>query len=528
MTDEPLRILLVEDSPSDAKLVVQSLRKLTRPIVFERIDTAADMNDRLDRQAVDVVLSDWSMPHFSALAALKVVRDRALDVPFIIVSGTLGEEAAVEAMRAGAHDYVLKDKLGRLPVVVERELRERSARRTAEEARRRAEAALRSSEEQLRHAQKMEAVGRLAGGVAHDFNNLLSVILTYVGMAAETLPPDDPRREELVEAHTAATRAAALTRQLLLFSRQQPTEELVLDLNEMLRSLHNMIRRIVGEDVEVTLLPPAERGHVKIDPTHIEQVVMNLVVNARDAMPTGGKLTLGIRNETITQERPDPALALQPGPYVVLSVTDTGSGMTPEVQARIFEPFYTTKEIGKGTGLGLSTVFGIAQKSGGAVAVRSQPGAGTAFAIYLPLVDGADQQPRPSVNKVNLRGNESILLVEDDEQVRAAAFRILSRYGYRVLSARGPLEALALCESHPGKLDLLLTDVVMPGMSGSTLAERVKGMRPDIKVLWMSGYTDDSVIRHGVASSGLAYLQKPITPVSLGTKVRSLLGGEAT
>ena len=525
MTSEPLRVLLVEDSPTDAKLVAHALRGLQRPLLVERIDTQAQMIDCLGRQEWDVVLSDWTMPDFGALPALELLRSKGTAVPFIIVSGTIGEETAVEAMRAGARDFVVKEKLGRLPVAVQRELEERAARRDAEAGRASAERALRQSEEQLRQAQKMEAVGRLAGGVAHDFNNLLSVILTYVEIAVSGMDADDPMREDLTEVHKAAAKAAALTRQLLLFSRQQPAEAVVLDLNEVLRGLEKMIRRIVGEDVDIVLLPPATPGRVKADASHIEQVIMNLVVNARDAMPTGGKLTIETGNVVVDDELAR-LLAAKPGSYVMMAVSDTGVGMTSEVQSRIFEPFFTTKALGKGTGLGLSTVFGIVQRSEGTLWVYSEPGVGTTFKIYLPRVDAEVEEPKPAPRALALEGTETILLVEDDDQVRTVAVNILTRFGYQIFSAHLPEEALALCDRHRGKIDLLLTDVVMPQMSGPELARRLTSSRPDMKVICMSGYTDDSIVRHGVADAEVAYLQKPITPRVLASKVRAVLDGE--
>jgi len=523
---ESLHVLMIEDSATDAKLVQQALRGLGQSLVVERVDTPDRMRECLKAKSWDIVLSDWSMPHFGALAALKLLREAAPDVPFIIVSGTIGEETAVEAMRAGAQDYVLKDKLGRLPMAVQRELRERAARREAETGRAQAEQALRRSEEQLRQAQKMEAVGRLAGGVAHDFNNLLSVILTYVEIAAGSLEPDDPMREDLMEAHKAAGRAAELTRQLLLFSRQQPAETVVVDLHKLLEGLSKMIRRIVGEDVDLVLVPPLAPGRVKVDATHIEQVIMNLVVNARDAMPTGGKLTIETSNVVMDQDFADRHGSLQAGSYVMMAVTDTGVGMTADIQTRIFEPFFTTKERGKGTGLGLSTVFGIVRQSKGTIWVYSEPGVGTTFKIYLPRVDAEEDELKAAPAPATLQGSETVLLVEDEDQVRTVAADILGRYGYEVLSAANAAEALALSEMHQARIDLLLTDVVMPQMSGPELARRLTALRPELKVICMSGYTDDSVVRHGVTDAGVAYLQKPITPQLLANKVRAVLDGD--
>ncbi len=522
---EPLRVLLVEDSATDAKLVVQELKRTGRRIEFERVETADAMSKALDEKAWDLVISDWSLPRFSGPAALAVLKEKNLDLPFIIVSGTVGEDRAVEAMRAGARDYVLKDKLGRLAPAVERELheyQERLARRQAEHALRESEARLRDSEEQLRHAQKMEAVGRLAGGVAHDFNNLLSVVLSYCSFMSDDLAANDPMREDLDQIRRAGERAADLTRQLLAFSRQQVIEPRILDLSTVISGMEKMLRRLVGEDVEVQFSHAPGLGRVKADPGHLEQVIMNLVVNARDAMPIGGRLVIETANvvldESYAQQRFDVA-----GPHVMLAVSDTGNGMDKETQLRIFEPFFTTKEKGKGTGLGLSTVFGIVKQSGGTIWVYSEIGKGTTFKVYLPHTDEVARAPRHTAELATLRGGETILLVEDDDQVRLVARGILKRNGYRVLEARNGGEALLMCEKHAGEIDLLLTDVVMPQMSGTELAARLLLIRPDLKVLYMSGYTEDAIIHHGVVDAGIELLQKPLTPDTLLRKVRGVL-----
>jgi two-component system, cell cycle sensor histidine kinase and response regulator CckA len=387
----------------------------------------------------------------------------------------------------------------------------------------RAETALQKTEAQLRHAQKMDAVGRLAGGVAHDFNNLLSVILSCAELLLDDLNPVEPMREELEQIQRAAQRAADLTRQLLTFSRQQVLEPKIIDLNDVLANMNKMLQRIIGVDVELVLLPDSSLGHVRVHPGSIEQVVMNLVVNARDAMPTGGKLTLETANVTIDEETARGHLGTPPGPYVMLAVSDTGVGMDRATQARIFEPFFTTKDVGKGTGLGLSTVFGIVQQSGGSVWVYSEPGQGTSFKVYLPRADGALDELRSVQRPATLRGSETVLLVEDDEQVRTVASGILRRHGYRVLEARNGGEAVLLCEAHVRPIQLLISDVVMPHMNGPELARRLGAVRPEMKVLCMSGYTDDSIVRHGVMDSDIAYLQKPITPESLTRKVREVL-----
>jgi two-component system cell cycle sensor histidine kinase/response regulator CckA len=396
-------------------------------------------------------------------------------------------------------------------------------RKQAEAGRIRAEEALRQSEEQLRQAQKMEAVGRLAGGVAHDFNNVLSVILSYGEVILGDLKPTDPLRADMEEIRKAALRAAGLTRQLLLFSRQQVVEAKVIDLHEVLTSMDRMLQRILGEDVELVSVATKSVGRVKVDPSHIEQVILNLVVNARDAMPTGGKLTIETADVVLDESYAMSHLSAKVGPHVMMSVSDTGIGMDRETQTRIFEPFFTTKELGKGTGLGLSTVFGIVQQSGGSIRVDSEPGKGTTFWVYLPRVDAEVDLVRPQVAPATLRGTETILLVEDEEQVRTVVVSILRRQGYRVLPAQHGGEALLLCERHPETIDLLLTDVVMPQMSGPELARRLAATRPKMKILCMSGYTDDSIARHGALESDMAYLQKPVTPQTLTAKVREVL-----
>jgi two-component system, cell cycle sensor histidine kinase and response regulator CckA len=375
--------------------------------------------------------------------------------------------------------------------------------------------------DQLRQAQKMETIGQFAGAIAHDFNNLLSIVMTYASLLAGELERTDPRRADAEEIERAAARAAGLTRQLLAFSRAQLLEPSVLDLHRVASGMEKMLRRLLTENIELVIKAPREPGSVRADAGQVEQVIMNMAVNARDAMPEGGKLVIETANVELDEASAPEDARIPPGSYVMLAVSDTGTGMDAETRRRAFEPFFTTKEKGKGSGLGLSTCYGIVQHSGGHISVYSQPGKGTVFRIYLPRLDQRPDAP-PVALATELRGSETILVVEDDDQVCAAAKRLLEGHGYEVQTASSHAEALAWCEQH-GPPDLLLSDVVMPGGNGIELAERIKAMDPRVKVLLMSGYTEHSLFDTDAMRDGLTLLQKPFTRETLGQKVREAL-----
>ncbi len=406
------------------------------------------------------------------------------------------------------------------------ELREANERLSHElEERKRAEKALAESEEQLRQAQRMEAVGRLAGGIAHDFNNLLTIIGANTQLALEEIFEEHPIYRDLETVLRACEKATGLTRQLLAFSRKQVLEPRVLDLNHLVTNTEKLLRRVIGEDVRVITQLRPDLGLVKADPGQLEQVVMNLVVNARDAMPGGGTLVIETQNAELDEGYSSKHFQVQPGSYIMLGVSDTGCGMDAETQSHIFEPFFTTKDLGKGTGLGLSTVYGIVKQSGGHVWVYSEIDRGTTFKIYLPrVVDQEARQTGRSGQAVE-GGSETILLVEDATEVRELACRILTRRGYRVLDADSPETALRIVDEFSERIDLLLTDIVMPGMNGRELMNEVVSRRPGTRVLFMSGYTDDVIVYHGVNEPGTSFLQKPFSPDSLAQKVRSVIDG---
>ena len=507
-----LRLLIAEDSEDDALLLVRTLRQADYTVAFTRVETPAALTDALARTPWDVVISDFNMPAFNGVEALKIVRAHDRELPFIFVSGSIGEDTAVNAMRAGAQDYVMKGNLSRLAPAIARELLD-------VEVRRQHEGRLRALQAQFLQAQKMEAVGQLAGGIAHDFNNLLTVITSYSDFLLDDLAPDSAHREEVRQIRTAAEAATALSRQLLVFSRSQVLQPQVVSANEVISASAKLLKRLIGADVELVLRLDPDAGLIEVDPGQLEQVVMNLAINARDAMPTGGKLVVETKNSVLEQGD-------EPGtPHVTIAVSDTGTGITQATLAHIFEPFFTTKEVGKGTGLGLSTVYTIIQQFDGYIHVFSEPGLGTTFSIQLPRITA----PRESVVPIAqgpldaLRGNEVVLLVEDAAAVRSVARQVLERFGYTVLEAPDGATALHLASKLHGPVDVLVTDLVMPGMSGQDLAAGFRALRPKAKVLYTSGYNEKGTHHHRELDPSLPFLQKPFTPETLARKVRETL-----
>ncbi|MBI2222307.1 MAG: response regulator [Acidobacteria bacterium] len=637
---QPLRVLILEDNDSDAVLVVRHLEQAGFKPAWDRVENEADFIAALNPQ-LDVILADFNMPAFGASRALDLLKAHDVRVPLIVVSGSIGEERAVQVLQSGAADYLLKDRLARLGPAVQRVMDERRL----EADKYRAEAALRESEErtrfalnaasvgvweadlrtgavrwsemlealhgmapgtfggtfeafldrihpddradvakaideatrhhtdsnvlyrtqwpdgtthwisemgktfyddagmpvrsagigldvterhmleeQFRQAQKVESIGQLAGGVAHDFNNLLTAIQGYCELLASELGSDSRHQNDIAEIRHASERAAALTRQLLAFGRRQILEPRVLDLRDSLRGIEPMIRRLIGEDLDVVFHTSDEAARVKADPGQVEQVILNLALNARDAMPQGGSLLLEVTTADLDESYARRHVSVRPGRYVMLSVSDTGVGMHAETQARIFEPFFTTKPRGRGTGLGLSTVYGIVKQSGGNIWVYSEPGHGSTFKVYLPRVEETVDQPTSLPAPDILTGSETILVVEDEPGVRELVRKVLERYGYRVLVAATPVEALALGEQYNEPIDLLMTDVVLPEMSGRSLASQMVTSRPRMRVMYMSGYTENAIVHHGVLDADTPFLQKPFTPDALARKVRAVLG----
>ncbi len=509
MNKDLIRILLIEDNPGDARLLRETLAEFGgAPFELHWVARLSEGLERLDEGGIDLVLLDLSLPDSHGLETLFKVRDREPNVPVVVLTGTDDEVTGALAVRRGAQDYLVKGRTDGdlLPRAVNYAI------------------ARSQLEGQLRQAQKMEAVGRLAGGVAHDFNNMLTGILGQSELLLRKLTADAPERRRVGEIVKAGERAATLTRQLLAFSRKQILQPRVLDLNSVVSDAQDALARLVGDDISLRFVPGAGLWAVKSDPGQIESVLMNLAANARDAMTAGGSLTVETANVQLSEAYACMHVPVEPGPYVMLAVSDTGAGMDAETQRRIFEPFFTTKGQGAGTGLGLSTVYGVVKQSGGYIWVYSEPGLGTTFKIYLPRTAEAGVREEPRAAAAGMpRGDETILLAEDEDLVRGMTRDMLEMCGYTVIEAADGVDALSVCERHDGPVHLLLTDVVMPRMGGRELADRVAAARPETRVLFISGYTDNAIVHRGVLEPGVAFLQKPFTPEALAQRVRGLL-----
>jgi PAS domain S-box-containing protein len=637
----PLRILHLEDDADDAALVQSTLEAEGITCAITCAQNRDAFVAALEHGGVDLILSDYTLPGFDGLSAAEIVHAKWPAIPLIFVSGTLGEERAVDSLKSGATDYVLKGHLGRLAPAVRRamqEVEERAGNRRTEEALRESEQRLRivfsesplgialvgvdrrpvltnaalqkmlgytgeelsrmpfhdlthpddrakdlelyqqliqgarrgyqiekryirkdgqvvwarlsvsaacqtaghaefavgmveditehrQLEAQFIEAQKMEVIGQLAGGVAHDFNNILAVIMGYSDLAIQRPGTDEAIRSYLETIRAAAERAAGLTRQLLIFSRKQTVQPVVLDINEVVKDLDKMLRRLIDENIALTVVPGKQIGRIKADSGYVGQVLMNLVVNARDAMPNGGRLTIATNDATLDENYARAHKGAIPGDYVMFSVSDTGTGMSEEIKARLFEAFFTTKPKGKGTGLGLATCQTIVQQSGGYIGVCSEMGKGTTFKVYFPRVEQPLDVAARSIRAGPLpRGTETLLLVEDDPGVRHLAHDILEAQGYCVLRANNGQDALHMAREHKGPpIRLVVTDVIMPLMGGKVMAEWLKTANPNLKVLFTSGYTDEAITRHGVLERGVEFLPKPYTPATLARKVREML-----
>ena len=508
----PLRALLVEDSEDDALLLVRELKRGGYDIEHLRVDSSVALHSALDSGKWDIVLSDYSMPGFSGTEALSVLRGRNVDIPFIFVSGTIGEEMAVSALKSGAQDYVLKGNLKRLLSAVERALREAEGKKER-----------RRLETQVNQLARFEAIGRLAGGIAHDFNNVLGSILGWAELGQGDLPEGHRARERLLKIRAQAERAAALTRQLLAFARRQVLQPQNLDVNALVSESVSLMGKVIGENVHIELSLAPEMEPAWADASQIEQIVMNLCINARDAMPNGGRLAISTQATELKPDANEYRPYIRPGRYILLSVADTGTGMDTVALDHIFEPFFTTKEPGKGTGLGLATVYGIVKQHNGIIEVESEQGKGTRFRVYLPVGAGAvaAREKKPAIEV--RRGTETILIAEDNDDLREAAREMIEALGYRVLLAHDGEEAVQIFSENSKAIDLVLLDVVMPRMKGTVALAAIAAIKPGMPAIFTTGYASEADSLAANRRKRVAILQKPYGTATLGQQIRALL-----
>ena len=508
----PLRVLVVEDCEDDFALVVRTLRQEGYEVTARRVDSASTLENSLKDEKWNVVISDYSMPGFNGVAALRIVREAEPELPFIFLSGTIGEDNAVEAMRVGAQDYVMKGKLARLVPAIRRELREAENRREH-----------RRAEQRMRQLEKFEAIGKLAGGIAHDFNNVIGAIMGWAELGGEQVPANSRAADYFLKIRDQSERAAGLTRQLLAYARRQILLPQNVNLNEIIADTTALLQKVIGEHIEFKTVLAPDLQITKADATQMGQVLLNLCFNARDAMPSGGQLLIETRTVQLDRDYCWRHADVDPGMYVQMSVSDTGIGMDAGTIEKIFEPFFTTKEIGKGTGLGLATVFGIVNQHRGIVDVYSEVGKGTVFHVYLPVSKGTAKM-RQQIDEPALRGgNETILVAEDHEALRETSRETLEALGYKVILARNGEEAVEKFLQNKTEISLLLLDVVMPKSSGLDAYLKLSETKPNVPVIFTSGYSEEGVLLASMAENGGILLQKPYGPKILARKIRELL-----
>jgi len=507
-----LRLLVVEDSAEDADLLVRALRKGGYDVSHQRVDSSDSLLRALE-QSWDIVISDHAMPGFSGIAALQIVREHCPEIPFIFLSGTIGEDVAVDAMRVGAQDYIMKGNLARLVPAIERELRESKNR-----------AEQRRTELRVHQLEKFEAIGKLAGGIAHDFNNVIGAIMGWAELGSDEVPDGSRARKFFQHIRAQSERAAALTRQLLAYARRQTLEPRIINLNQLIGEATPLLQKAIGEQIEMKFVLASDLHAIRADQSQLEQVLMNLCFNARDAMPNAGQLLIETKNVQLDENFTDRHEYAKAGDYVDLSVSDTGIGMPPDMLTHIFEPFFTTKEVGRGTGLGLATAYGIVKQHDGLIQVYSEAGKGSIFHVYLPASkmfssQGLERNDQPLARG----GTETILVAEDHAGNLEMMDETLRKLGYRVILAGNGEEAVLKFRQHQKEIALVLLDVVMPRMGGADACEKIQSIRPDVPIIFTSGYSEESARLAALTSAGAVLLQKPFAPKILAQKVRDAL-----
>jgi two-component system, cell cycle sensor histidine kinase and response regulator CckA len=507
----PLRVLFVEDAPDDAELLLRELERGGYEVAWRRVDCGGSMQNALIREIWDLVVCDYSMPHFSGLDALHILRATGLDIPLIFVSSTIGEDTAVVALKQGAHDYVMKGNLKRLLPAIQRELAEAVLRKERAQL-----------EKRVRHLEKFEAIGESVGGIAHDFNNLIGVILGSAQLGEEQAPERSTFRERFHTIRTHAELAGSLTKQLLAFARRQVLQPKKVDLNQSVSRVSGVLRSgLRNIDLENRLDPAVSA--IEADPTQIEQVLMNLILNARDAMPEGGRLIVETGNADLDEEFCRAHSYGRPGSFALLTISDTGMGMDDATQEHIFEPFFTTKEMGKGTGLGLATVYGIVKQHGGFINVYSELGRGTTFRIYWPAVPGRVESRVENVRTQSTVGTGTILIAEDNTALRLLAEEVLKSQGYAVIVANNGTEAVRAFLENPKRITLAFLDVVMPNMGGPEACAQMRSIRPDLPIVFASGHAGERASLNSNLPDGVTFVQKPYAPQALVELIRKML-----